>query len=454
MASSVEAPAASPASPTDPVPAGHALPSSRQAIWLLVVLTLLNVASTIDRQILALIIDDVKAALVITDFQISLLQGITFALFYAAFGLPFGWAADRFSRHKVIFIGVTLWSLAASACGLAQHYWQLLLARIGVGIGEAALSPAAFSLISDTFPKARLALALSIYSAGAAIGSALALAIGGVLVGILPQAGFTVPLLGSLERWQIVYVVTGLPCLLLGWLIFTTVNPLRRGNLGAAAKSSGAGRFMLQRWRFFGPHFLGFGLYSMCGYGIMIWTPAYMNRVFGWEMIVVGPATALMMMTGVFGGSALGAIADRWFSRGTRDAHLRLYSIAALIQPMIVFFAITANNPYLFLALYGCYHVMSSFTGVATAAFHLVTPNEYRGQVSATFLLMFNILGLGLGPSVVAFLTTYAFEDPAMVGWSIVITFAIFMPIASLLLRAGCGPMRAEVDAMERLQAA
>lgn len=438
-------PQASPADPAGTIP----YPRMGQAVWLLIVLTLLNVASTIDRQILALMVDDVKDALLISDFQISLLQGITFAAFYTLFGLPFGWAADRFSRHKVIFIGVTLWSIAASACGLARHFWQLLIARIGVGIGEAALSPAAFSLISDSFPKARLALALSIYSAGAAIGSALALAIGGVLVGILPKAGMDFLLVGSLARWQIIYLVTGLPCLFVGWLIFTTVNPARRGKIGAAVKGSGAAGFMSRRWRFFGPHFLGFGLYSMCGYGIMIWTPAYMNRVFGWDMLIVGPLTALMMLTGVFGGSLLGAIADRWFARGTTDAHMRLYSIAALIQPVIVLVAISVNNPYAFLALYGCYHIMSSFTGVAIAAAHLVTPNEYRGQVSAAFLLSFNMLGLGVGPSVVAALTTFAFGDPKMVGWSIVLTFAIFMPIASLLLRAGCGPMRREVAALE-----
>ncbi len=454
MASSVDMPAPVPGTARPGLGGGVIpYPTTRQAIWLLVVLTLLNIASTIDRQILALMVDDVKEALRITDFEISLLQGITFAFFYTLFGLPFGWAADRFPRHRVIFIGVTLWSIAASACGLARHFWQLLLARVGVGIGEAALSPAAFSLISDSFPKHRLALALSIYSAGAAVGSALALAIGGVLVGVLPKAGFVFPVLGGLERWQIIYLVTGLPCLLIGWLIFTVVKPARRGRINAPVNSAGAAKFMAQRWRFFGPHFLGFGLYSMCGYGIMIWTPAYMNRVFGWDMIIVGPLTALMMLTGVFGGSLLGAIADRWFSRGTSDAHMRLYSIAALVQPVIVLVAISANNPYAFLALYGCYHIMSSFTGVATAAFHLVTPNEYRGQVSASFLLAFNMLGLGLGPSVVAALTTFMFGDPQMVGWSIVLTFVIVMPIASLLLRLGCGPMRREVAEMEQMSA-
>ena len=229
-------------------------------------------------------------------------------------------------------------------------------------------------------------------------------------------------------------------------------DPIRRGIAGLAKTRGGAGALVARKWKFFTPHFVGFGLYSMCGYGIMIWTPAYMNRVFEWDMAIVGPLSALMMMTGVFGGAALGATADRWFGKGRKDAHMRIYAIAALVQPMIVLLAISVNNPYAFIILYGCYHIMSSFTGVAAAALHLVTPNEYRGQVSAFFLLVFNILGLGLGPSAVAFLTTYVYADPLMVGWSIATVFLIVMPIASLLLWLGCGPMRREVEEMEQIQ--
>lgn len=449
---------AHPAPPTDAAPssapraginsgAGDVpFPRATQAWWTITVLLLLNIASCLDRQVLALMVDDVKASLLISDFQVSLLQGMTFALFYTVFGLPFGWAADRYPRRWIIFCGVSLWSVAASACGLAQHFWQLLLARIGVGVGEAALSPAAFSIISDTFPKARLALALSIYSTGAVIGSALALAIGGLLVGLLPASGLTVPLLGTWANWQFVYLVTGIPCLLVGWLIFTVVDPVRRGRLaGGPAGGSDAARFMARNWRFFGPHFLGFGLYSLCGYGIMIWTPAYMHRVFGWNMAVVGSVTALMMLTGVVGGSALGAIVDRWFANGRSDAHLRVYAITALIQPVIVLAAVLSGNPYAFIMLYGCYHLSSSFTGVSTAALQIVTPNEYRGQISAAFLMSFNLLGLGLGPSVVAAITSFLFHDPAMVGWSIVVTFAVLMPIASILFLLGGKPMREAV---------
>lgn len=421
-------------------------PGAAQAWWTITVLLLLNIVSCLDRQILALMVDDVKADLLISDFQVSLLQGITFALFYTLFGLPFGWAADRFSRRWIIFSGVTLWSFAASACGLASTYWQLLVARIGVGVGEASLSPSAFSLLSDTFRKTRLAFALSIYSTGAVIGSALALAIGGLLVGLLPSGGITMPLLGHLANWQVVYLVTGLPCLLVGWLIFTVVDPARRGRInqgGARARDTIA--FMRANWRFFVPHFLGFGLMSMCGYGILIWSPAYLHRVFGWDMLVIGPTLALVMLTGVFGGTALGAIVDRWFSRGRTDAHLRTYAIVGLLQMGFVIAGIAVNNPYGFLILYGLYHAISSFTGVSSAALQIVTPNEYRGQVSAAFLLTFNLLGLGCGPSLVAALTSFFYRDPAMVGWSIATAYLVVMPIAVLCFMAAFRPMREAV---------
>jgi MFS family permease len=424
-------------------PSSAPYPRTAQAWWTITVLLLLNIASCLDRQILALMVDDVKADLLVSDFQISLLQGMTFALFYTVFGLPFGWAADRFPRRWLIFAGVTAWSIAASACGLAQNFWQLMLARVGVGVGEASLSPAAFSLLSDTFPKHRLAFALSIYSTGAVIGAALALAIGGLLVGVLPDAGVMTPVLGHLAKWQVVYVVTGLPCILVGWLIFTIVDPVRRGRISqSAVKATGALQFMAARWRFFGPHFVGFGLYSLCGYGIMLWSPAYMHRVFGWDMLVVGPTLAMVMLTGVFGGSALGAIVDRLFARGRTDAHLRVYAVVALVQPFIVAFAILMNNPYVFLVSYGAYHLMSSFTGVSTAALQIVTPNQYRGQISASFLLVFNLLGLGLGATVVAALTSFVFHDPRMVGWSIVLTFAVLGPITAALFASAFRPMR------------
>lgn len=414
-------------------------------------LLLLNIGSCLDRQVLALMIDAVKASLSISDLEVSLLQGITFALFYCGFGLPFGWLADRHSRHGLIFLGAAAWSVSASACGLARNFPQLLLARIGVGIGEAALSPAAFSLLTDTFPPQRLGFALSLFSTGAALGSALALAAGGLLIGVLPARVNVIPGVLQLANWQTIYILTGLPCLLFASLIWTVVKPARQGLIHqAGARLRDTLQFARQRWRFFVPHFAGFGLMSLCGYGVLIWSPSYVHRSFGWSMSVIGPVSAAVMLTGVVGGTALGAIADRWFAGGRRDAHLRLYALVGVIQMTFVVAAIAVNNPYGFFILYGCYHVVSSFTGTAVAAFQIVTPNEYRGQLSAAFLATFNLLGLGVGPSAVAAVTSFVFKDPQMVGWSIATVYLLVMPVAIVCFILAMKPMREAVVLFEQ----
>jgi MFS family permease len=217
-------------------------PSPAHARWAVVVLLMLSALSYLDRQVLFLMVDRVKADLRLDDFKISLLQGFAFALFYGVFGLPFGWAVDRFSRRWIIFAGITIWAVAASACGLAHTFSQLLFARFLVGVGEAALSPAAFSLLSDTFPKHRLTMAIAVFAAGTNIGSGLAFAIGGIVVGLLPEHGATVPLVGHLANWQLVFLLTGLPCLAVGWLIFTVIEPLplKWPTLSGSCVSTGA----------------------------------------------------------------------------------------------------------------------------------------------------------------------------------------------------------------------
>ncbi|WP_409456278.1 MFS transporter [Sphingomonas sp. J315] len=153
--------------------------SPRIAWFSVTILLLVAIMSYLDRQIISLMVEPIKASLGVSDFEIGLLQGVAFGLFYAVFGLPIGWLVDRYSRRKIIYFGMTLWSLAAGACGLASTYTHLLLARFGVGVGEASLSPAAYSMIADLFPPRRLALALGVFATGSSIGGALAYMAGG-----------------------------------------------------------------------------------------------------------------------------------------------------------------------------------------------------------------------------------------------------------------------------------
>lgn len=178
--------------------------------WMLFVLFVLYVNSFIDRLVLTMLVSPIKADLQLSDVQVSILMGPAFAIFYALFGLPLGWAADRYPRRWVIYLGVSIWSMAAAAGGLAQSFVPLLLSRIGVGAGEASLTPAAYSLMGDNFPRRRLTIAMSIYQSGSQVGTAAAFAIGGLIIGFTTQMDTVVwPLLGVLRPWQLSLILTG-----------------------------------------------------------------------------------------------------------------------------------------------------------------------------------------------------------------------------------------------------
>jgi len=419
--------------------------SAITAWWATGVLLVLCVVSFLDRQLISLLIAPIRADFGVSDFHMGMLQGLAFAAFFAVCGLPLGWAVDRFSRRAVVFFGVTTWSIAASAGGFASQFWHLLLARFGVGAGEAALSPAAYSLLSALFPPHRLALALSIYGAGAVIGSAGAVALGGMLIQASPAAGITVPGLGHFSAWQFVLLLSGLPGLLLGWLAFTIKEPERPARL-ATTDASGVHRILLRNRRFYVGHVLGFSFNSLASYGLVLWTPAYLARSFGMEAGEIGLAMAAAHIpTGLVGALSIGYVVDRWFARGQLDAHLRFFACSVLVQAVLVGIAVSMPSAALFLVFAGLAHCFAAFTGVAAAALQIVTPAGYRGRVSSVFLFILYMIGLGCGPAIVGAFTDFLFADDLAVGWSIALTYAIFAPLSALMLGVACRSMREAV---------
>src|SRR5690242_3960499 len=191
-------------------------------------LTVIYILSFIDRQILALIVKPIKTDLQITDFQISLLMGFSFVFFYTLFGIPLGRLADTKSRRAIIAVGCALWSFMTAMCGVAQNYLQIFLCRLGVGVGEAALSPSAFSMISDSFRKERLATAISVYSMGIYMGAGFAYLLGGIVVRLATsQEMYHFPIVGDIRPWQVIFFVVGLPGIFLGLLMYTIKEPVR-----------------------------------------------------------------------------------------------------------------------------------------------------------------------------------------------------------------------------------
>jgi len=417
-------------------------PPARVGWTAVAVLLLLYALAFIDRQVISLMVGDLRRDLGVSDFQISLLQGFAFAVFYSVLGLPFGMAVDRFPRRNVICIGVLIWAAAATACGLAQTYPQLLLARMFVGAGEAALAPAAYSILSELFPRKQLTFALSVYAIGALLGAEGSLALGAVLVHYAEQ-GVSVPILGELPAWRFAFIATGAPGLLLAFFIFVIPEPVRRLSAQTAANWADIIRFMLVRWRFFACHFVGFGAVMALAYARMSWNPAFLGRRFHWPIDQIGITLATFgFVTGVIAFLFSGAFVDRMVRRGVKDAHFRFYVAGSGVLLVAGGLSFLAPTPLLFFAPMGVCAIWLGMAAIAPSAIQLVTPPELRGRVSAVYLLAVGLLGMTVGPAMVGLLTDFVFRDPAKIHLSLATTFGILATIAGVAFTLGLRPMR------------
>ncbi|MBI5094483.1 MAG: MFS transporter [Candidatus Hydrogenedentes bacterium] len=412
---------------------------------------LVYVLSFIDRQILSLLVKPMRAALHISDFEMSLLMGSSFALFYTFFGIPLGRVADLKSRRSLIAAGVTVWSLMTACCGVARNYAQLLFLRMGVGVGEAALSPSAYSLISDYFPKERLATAISVYGMGIYIGSGLAYLAGGLVIGMASaQTHYVLPIIGQLEPWQTVFFVIGIPGLMFALLVYTVREP-RRGAMGgkdAGGKSNGApsirevaGYVWNNRGTFIS-HNLGFSLFALASYGCAGWIPAFFGRCHGWPPAQVGLWYGTIMM--VFGSAGIlcgGRLADALTRKGYEDAKMRTGFIAALAAiPLSMAYPLVSDGTVAMALLAPFVFALAMPFGVAPAAIQEMMPHSMRGQASAVYLFLVNLIGMGLGPSAVALFTDYVFHDDNAVGYSLLIVSVLSCAASALLLYKGMLP--------------
>jgi len=427
-----------------------AYPRPRYAWYVVGVLMVAYIFSFVDRQVLNLLVEPIRRDLGISDTRMSLLMGFSFAVFYTAFGLPLGRLADSRSRRGLIGIGMAFWSLMTAACGLAQRYWQLLLFRMGVGVGEAALSPAAYSLIMDYFPPSRRSLAISVYSMGIYLGSGLALLLGGVVVELTSAApSVTVPLLGGVRSWQAVMIAVGLPGLAAALLLLTVREPARQGPRGAAPLGEVAG-YLGRHFRTFAGHNLGFALLSLAGYGAAAWVPTLYIRRFDWSAGEAGIRYGLVVtICGTLGTLTGGWLADRLRQRGLVDANLRVgMTAAAALMPLWLGVSLSPNpwTSFGFLAVAQLFAGMP--WGVAAAAVQEAVPPSMRGQAAALYLFVINLIGLGAGPTAVALATDRLFRDDRLVHLSLALVTASAALAALLVLWGGLGPFRRTASAL------
>ncbi|TDJ43491.1 MAG: MFS transporter [Gammaproteobacteria bacterium] len=431
---------------------GQPWPSPGKAWYALCLLVVAFIFSFIDRIIIALLVDPIKADLGISDFGIGMLQGLAFAVFYAAVGIPIGRWADQHSRRQIIGIGILLWSIMTAACGLARNFLGLFLARIGVGVGQAALSPAAYSMIADYFPKEKLGRALGIYQAGAFVGVGLAFLIGGLVIRyVMGSTSLTLPLIGAVAPWQAVFFVVGLPGVIVALLMATVTEPTRRGTMAGHEDGIPLREvlgYVRQHRRLFLSHFMGFALLAVPITTIVTWAPAYYTRVLGYTMpevgLTLGSILIVLSPAGVYFG---GWMIDLLQRRGYSDAMFRVGIGAALILLPLSFVATTTTDPDIAIRLFAPFVFCASISmAAAPAALQVVTPNQMRAQISATWMLVLNLVTAGLGPSAVGFISAYVFADDMAVGSAIALVNCLSVPLAALALWYGLATFRRAAD--------
>ena len=434
-------------------------PNQIYAWYVVSVLTVAYIFSFIDRQILNLLVEPIQQDLNLSDTQISLLQGMAFALFYTLMGIPIARLADVANRRTIIATGVFLWSLMTALCGLTKTFWQLFAARIGVGVGEAALSPPSYSLFSDYFPPGKVTRAIAVFTGGSFLGAGLAYIIGGFVIDYVASLDTVdIPFIGQLRAWQLAFIVVGLPGILLALLVMTLREPARRGLLGDEKGAAPKGipikviiEFLRKNRRTYGHHLIGVSMFVMLAYAILSWTPAFFIRKYGWTPGEVGLIYgSILLVFGTSGVVSAGWIADALRRRGYADANLRVIVIGALCATPFGIAAPLVDNVWLALALMAPFTFLWSLPhGIAPAALQPITPNRMRAQVSALYLLSVNLIGLGIGPTFVALMTDYLYKDPALVGHSLATVAAISAPMSAVILYTGLKYYRASLAEAE-----
>jgi MFS family permease len=361
-------------------------------------LTLVYVFNFVDRQVLVILQESIKKELHLSDTELGMLSGFTFAIFYVTLGIPIARLADKGNRRNIVTMALGLWSLMTACCGLARNFIQLLLARIGVGVGEAGGSPPAHAMISDYFPPEKRSTALSIYSTGIYIG---------VLIGFL-MGGYLNQHLG----WRSAFFVVGTPGIIFSLLFYFTVKEPRRGatdlNATLANQSHSLGEVLrhLYSTKTFVYLAIAGALHVFCVYGLLNWTPSFLQRLHGMKSSEIGASLGLIYGLGGAVGSFAGGLLTDYAGKKDKRWYMKIPAYAIIISIPLVAGNLFLRNTSLSLACLGfCSLLQSMYLGPALAVAHSLVPASMRALTSAIFFLVINLVGLGFGPLVIGFIS-------------------------------------------------
>lgn len=399
-----------------------AYPTLGRAYGVIAILWLITVFSQLDRQLPALLVGPMKASLDMSDTQFSLVQGYAFAIAYTLMGLPLGALVDRTNRRNLIIVGLGFWSVMTLLSGFAQSFGQLVFTRIGVGVGEAVLAPAAYSIIADYVAPERRGRALGLYYVSLAVGAGASLILGGMILGMLPEQGLVLPVLGTVQAWQATFLLAGLPGLPLMAVMLLVREPVRRETI--RRERATIGKFL----RYVRDHLGAVGrvitvttLMSVVGYGAFAWAPAHFERSYGLKPSTAGPILGLIFaFTGIIAPLLGGWLGDRWQAQGRPAARFRVTAVAVtLVTPFSVIWTLmpTATQSFVLLTLF--LFGLSLAQSTIPAAIQDVVPNQMRGQMVALYMLFAGLFGIGLGPTSIALVTDHVLQDEGGLRWAI-----------------------------------
>jgi MFS family permease len=407
-----------------------------QRWYTLTVLIVAYVLSFIDRQILSILVEPLKQDLHLSDTEISLLQGLFFAIFLALAGLPLGRLIDKGRRVRIAAGGIAVWSVATATCALASAYPMLLLCRIGVGVGEATLTPAAHAIVADSFPRRQLGLALGVFGIGSYVGSGAALLLGAAVMSALQGYGLSLPIIGTLKPWQCVFAVVGLPGLLIAGWVATLPESYPAG--GRIVRPS-----LRAAWHVLQPRFaslvainLTAAFTAMAIYAMGAWIPSYLIRTFGWSVAQAGSAYGLVVIVcGILGVVTGGTLSDMVVARGVVAGRLIVMVVASFCAAPLAAAAMLASTGWWSVALLAPVTSLATISlGILPAAQQAIVSGPVRGITASMGVLMVNVIGLGVGPTAIALITDFALHDPKLIRYAL----AVALP-AMLLVSAAIG---------------
>lgn len=420
-----------------PSPTDDGWPPRRHSWLWLAVLLCAYACSYIDRQILSLMVDPIKGDLNISDSQFSLLHGLSFAMLYCILGFPVGDLVDRVRRGRLIAAGVVFWSVMTALCGTANSFGRLFLMRIGVGVGEATLNPAAYSLLADCFPPHRLGRAMSIYIAGAGIGAGIAFMLGGAVVSAVEHLD-AFPLLDGMRPWQKAFILVSLPGPPIAIALLLMREPARKGKVAAKVVPwRDFFRFIADRRALMVRLMFGLACSAAITLGTLNWAAAFLMRNFKLGPADVGFVLGGVTMVGIVGGLLLGAYVAEWAARrGIVQAPIRVSAMAALLAaPPAIAMAVAPSLQLALTALLILMLISNMPFGIAGATVQSLTPNQMRGRMSAFLLFCQNGFGMVCGPLLPALLTDHLFGgEGARVGYSLAIAITLFGVCGGLAL--------------------